>query len=84
MICSHVLAMSHILSIPAFAPGALSRFIAEPSPVPSDLLIPAPPRARRAVAARREPAWREAMRWSLIGLTASWAAGEVALAMLGA
>jgi hypothetical protein len=77
-------AMSHILAIPAFAPGALSRFIAGASPVPSDLLIPPPPRARRIATDRREPAWREAMRWSLIGLTASWAAGEVALAMLGA
>jgi hypothetical protein len=32
---------------------------------------------------RREPAWREAMRWSLIGLTASWAAAEATLLILG-
>jgi hypothetical protein len=31
-----------------------------------------------------EPQWRQAMRWSLIALTASMAAGEIALAMLGA
>lgn len=53
--------------------------------VPADLRIPMPPRGRRLVATDRrpEPAWREAMRWSLIGLTASMAAGEVALALFG-
>lgn len=52
--------------------------------VPADLRIPMPPRGRRLAAARAaEPAWREAMRWSLIGLTASMAAGEVALALFG-
>lgn len=43
------------------------------------------PRARHAwpASVTREPAWREAMRWSLLGLTASLAAGEVALALFG-
>lgn len=53
--------------------------------IPLDLRIPPRPRARHARAAPvvREPAWREAMRWSLLGLTASLAAGEVALALFG-
>ena len=74
--------MSHILAIPRFAPGTLSGFFPESRHIPDDLAIPAPPRGRPIALARREPAWREALRWSLIGLTASWAAGEVALAML--
>lgn len=49
----------------------------------ADIAIPAPPRARRLAARSQEPAWREAMRWALIGLTASMAAGEIALLMLG-
>jgi hypothetical protein len=32
---------------------------------------------------RREPAWREAMRWALTGLTASWAAAEITLLLIG-
>ena len=52
--------------------------------VPADLRIPLPPRGRRLTQpVLREPAWREAMRWSLIGLTASMAAGEVALMLFG-
>lgn len=53
--------------------------------VPADLRIPTPPRLRRLARATAapEPAWREAMRWSLIGLTASLAAGEIALALFG-
>jgi hypothetical protein len=52
--------------------------------VPADLRIPLPPRGRRLVAqTAREPAWREAMRWSLIGLTTSLVAGEVALMLFG-
>ena len=46
--------------------------------IPADLRIPAPPRLRR-LEAMREPAWQEAMRWSVIALTASLAAGEAAL-----
>lgn len=49
----------------------------------ADIAIPAPPRLRRLATPAREPAWREAMRWALIGLTASMAAGEIALLMLG-
>ena len=37
----------------------------------------------RVLNPRREPAWREAMRWALIGLTTSLAAGEVTLLLLG-
>ena len=40
--------------------------------------IPQPPRLRQATASL-EPAWREAMRWSLIALSAGLVAGEVAL-----
>lgn len=48
--------------------------------------IPRAPRASRLVARRaapREDWWREAMRWSLIALTASTVAGEVTLLLLG-
>ena len=59
-------------------------FRATAGTVPADLRIPIPPRGRRRAATRpAAPAWREAMRWSLIGLTASMAAGEVALALFG-
>ncbi|WP_237214171.1 hypothetical protein [Falsiroseomonas oryziterrae] len=54
----------------------------EAAAIPADLRIPAPPRFVW-IPARREPAWREAMRWALIGLSASWAAGEVTLLLLG-
>jgi hypothetical protein len=37
----------------------------------------------RVLNPRRETAGREAMRWALIGLTASLAAGEVTLLLLG-
>jgi hypothetical protein len=47
--------------------------------VPDDFLIPAAPSFRWIPAARPAPWWREAMRWALIGLTASWAAGEITL-----
>jgi hypothetical protein len=50
--------------------------------IPSDLRIPMPPRTRWIPAQPRAPWWREAMRWSLIGLTASLAAGEVTLLLL--
>jgi hypothetical protein len=56
---------------------------AEARRVPADLRIPAPPRGRRLSAARSAPWWREALRWSLMGLTTSWAAGEVTLLLLG-
>jgi hypothetical protein len=59
------------------AASAASAFAA-----PGDFAIPTPPRAR-PLARPAEPAWREAMRWSLIGLTASLAAGEVALWLAG-
>ncbi|SFK91619.1 hypothetical protein SAMN02745775_110174 [Falsiroseomonas stagni DSM 19981] len=72
-LCSHT-RMSTIALDPRLSAGA----------VPADLRIPLPPRGRRlARPAVREPAWREAMRWSLIGLTASMAAGEVALRLFG-
>jgi len=48
----------------------------------ADLGIPAPPRAMR-VGRPAETAWREAMRWSVIGLSASFAAGEIALWLTG-
>ncbi|NKC31749.1 hypothetical protein [Falsiroseomonas selenitidurans] len=52
------------------------------SGIPADLRIPPRPRVvSRPVLP--EPAWREAMRWSVIALTASLAAGEVALALWG-
>ncbi len=51
--------------------------------VPADLRIPVPPRGRPLAETRREPAWREATRWSLIGLSASLVAGEVALRLFG-
>ncbi|WP_439597258.1 hypothetical protein [Falsiroseomonas sp.] len=50
--------------------------------IPAELCIPPRPRVL-ARPALREPAWREAMRWSLIALSASLAAGEVALALFG-
>lgn len=63
-----------------------------PRAIPADIRIPMPPfgiptppapsRLARDVRPR-EPAWREAMRWSLIGLSASMAAGEVALMLFG-
>jgi hypothetical protein len=37
----------------------------------------------RVLNPRREASWREAMRWALIGLTTSLAAGEVTLLLLG-
>jgi hypothetical protein len=52
--------------------------------IPADLRIPSPPRARRTAARRpREAAWREAMRWSIIAITASTVAGELTLLLLG-
>ncbi|MGG5818250.1 hypothetical protein [Falsiroseomonas sp. HW251] len=73
--------MSHAVTASVF-PG----FAAGAGRVPPDLSIPRPPRVpfvRWIPAARREPAWREALRWSLIGLTASWAAGEATLRLAG-
>jgi hypothetical protein len=55
---------------------------AEAPCVPEELRIPDPPRALRLALPRRESWWREAMRWSLLGLTASWAAGEISLRLL--
>jgi hypothetical protein len=78
--------MSHVLTL-GRAPAA--RISARPAPrgaartTPADLGIPASPFRVRVLYPRREPAWREAMRWSLLGLTASWAAGEVTLLLLG-
>ena len=57
--------------------------IPAPERIPPDLRIPAPPLARWIPARHAEAAWREAMRWSIIGLTASWVAGEVTLVLLG-
>lgn len=73
----------------AFAPacaGTAGAGSAHAGRVPPDLSIPRPPRVpfvRWIPAPRREPAWREAMRWALIGLTASLAAGEVTLWLAG-
>jgi hypothetical protein len=50
--------------------------------IPAHLRIPARPRAQ-CRPAPVEPAWREAMRWSTIALSASLVAGEVALALFG-
>lgn len=46
---------------------------------------PRPPRATRfrVHPTRREPWWREAMRWSLAGLLTSWLAGEATLWLMG-
>lgn len=71
------------LAISAFAPGSLTGLLAGSRRIAAELAIPPPPLGWRRVSARREPAWREAMRWSLIGLTASLAAGEVALFLFG-
>lgn len=50
--------------------------------IPAYLRIPPRPRRiTRPVPA--EPAWREAMRWSLIALSASLVAGEAALFLFG-
>jgi hypothetical protein len=54
----------------------------EAADIPLDLRIPAPPDRRWVPARAAEPWWREAMRWSLISLTASWAAGEVTLRLV--
>jgi len=59
--------MSHI----AFPPLSTSVF-------DGSFAIPAPPRLHRATAPL-EPLWREAMRWSLVALSASLVAGEVVL-----
>jgi hypothetical protein len=81
--------MSHALTLgrapaarpaPRSTPGA-TRCAARA--VPADLRIPPSPFRVRVLYPRREPAWREAMRWSLLGLTASWVAGEVTLLLLG-
>jgi len=64
--------MRHARFIPAF----------EAAGIPADFRIPDPPRFVW-IPARREPAWREALRWALTGLTASWVAGEVTLLLLG-
>jgi hypothetical protein len=50
--------------------------------IPLELRIPAPPNFRWIPASPPAPWWRDAMRWALIGLTASWAAGEVTLRLV--
>jgi hypothetical protein len=74
--------MSHVMTARAFAPTFTPGFTSDVEHIPADLRIPAPPFARW-IPATREPAWREAMRWSLIGLSASLAAGEAALLLIG-
>lgn len=77
---SHALTLGRLQAAPATrraAPRPAGRAVqadlhARPSPFRVRVLYP-----------RREPAWREAMRWSLLGLTASWAAGELTLLLLG-
>jgi hypothetical protein len=89
--------MHHALTMPAYAGAAAAgtaashraRFIADAHAVPEELRIPLPPRARRVASPFRftliqpEAWWRQAMRWSLIGLTASWVAGEITLKLAG-
>lgn len=71
--------MSHALTI-----GLLRALRREACPAnPAQPHGTAPPFRVRVFAPRREPAWRDAMRWSLIGLTASLVAGEVALLLQG-
>lgn len=78
--------MSHALTL---GRAAAAHAPARPAPrsaaraAPGDAWIPPSPFRVRVLYPRREPAWREAMRWSLLGLTASWAAGEVTLLLLG-
>ncbi len=74
--------MSHALAAPA-CPVTARGLRAEARRLPADLRIPMPPRGRRLVLRRAEPWWQEALRWSVIGLTASWLAGEVTLALMG-
>ena len=77
--------MSHVLTARHCAPFGMQGFAAGSADadfIPVDLRIPAPPFSRW-VSRRAEPAWRQAMRWSLIGLTASLVAGEVALFLQG-
>ena len=50
--------------------------------IPVDLRIPPRPRTIGRPTPP-EPAWREAMRWSMLAMTASLAAGEVALFLFG-
>jgi len=70
--------MSHVLSIPRPAESfALSRGFPGVLPPP----LPAVPFRFRL--ARPEPWWREALRWSLGGLAAGWAAGEATLWLIG-
>ena len=51
--------------------------------IPADLHIPCPPRPRSLPIIPGEPWWREAMRWSLIALSAGVVAGEVSLRLFG-
>jgi len=77
--------MSHVLTARHCAPFGMQGFATRSAGadfIPVDLRIPAPPFSRW-VSRRAEPAWRQAMRWSLIGLTASLVAGEVALFLQG-
>jgi hypothetical protein len=69
--------MSHVLTIP-MAPELRPARARAAAPG----LLRTPFRVR-VLHPRRAPAWRDAMRWALIGLTASWAAGEATLLLLG-
>jgi len=87
-LCSHH-RMSHALTAhfraPLGATLAMPGFIGgrvDAGDIPADLRIPPPP-FTRWIPHQPEPAWRQAMRWSLIGLTASLAAGEIALLLQG-
>jgi hypothetical protein len=76
--------MSHAISTPMSRCGlAATPRQAQARRIPADLRIPVPPRGRVLAAARPESWWREAMRWSIIALTASLVAGEVTLVLLG-
>jgi hypothetical protein len=66
--------MSHALAADGLRAEAIG--------IPDDLRIPTRPLRVRFTARRIEPAWRQAMRWALIGLTASWAAGEITLLLI--
>jgi hypothetical protein len=69
--------MSHVMPI------GLPREARATHRIPADLRIPQAPFRVRITPRRTESWWREAMRWSLIGLTTSWVAGEVTLLLLG-
>ena len=75
--------MSHALTIISLSRAPRFEARATARRMDAGWQVPPSPFRVRVLNPRREPAWREAMRWSLIGLTASMAAGEVALRLFG-